>query len=215
LSETLPDVAWSQGFMGRMIIIFSPEEIDFDVDSLFKPAKDAKLDYYREDFKEYLKTLCDQCGVFRATPAAQAAIKEWKRENFEPKPDHPKLVDYCRRRMFQCLKLCMVSSISRGLSFMIEEGDFQRARGWLLAAEARMPEFFRSLSTKNDSALIADLRNFVLNEQKKSAEKTVRRSFLVSYLHSQVTAERVPRIIELAKDMGVIKVVGIDGVTAL
>lgn len=205
LLEALPEVAWVQGFMARNVLVYSKESIDYDVSGIFTNDNAKARTPHSHESKEYLKAICDGVGVFRWEEEAQAAFRAWYAVDYAPVPDHPKLENYSRRRMFHVVKLAMISSVSRNFTYMINLSDFERAREWLIEAEETLPDFFRSMRGKNDNALLMELHGHMLKLQEKYKVESLPEKTVYGYLSEQVPGERVPRLLELAINIQLFK----------
>jgi len=141
-------------------------------------------------------------GMFKWEDAAAASMRKYYRESDSgplPVPDSPKLVHYNGRRILFLLKLTMISTISRTNDLVISEYDVERARFWLLQAEYAMPGIFTSMSLKTDSQLIEEMHIWTWKEYRANKLAPMHESKLVEFLSHRVYAERIPKIIEVAK----------------
>lgn len=156
LNAFLPAGAWDQGFLSRTILVYSGEQLIHDIfaEDLVDPALKKALE-------DDLKLISEAFGKMEFTPDAVEAIREWNFAKCEPVPEAPKLRYYCSRRLLHTLKLTMVASIDRSPDMWIEEQDFQRAKGWLLAAEQNMPDIFMSMQSGGDGQVMEDIWNQV------------------------------------------------------
>jgi hypothetical protein len=117
-------------------------------------------------------------------------------DDLKPIPDSPKLAPYNTRRFQFLVKLSMVSCLSRTSNIVIEPYDVERARHWLLSAEATMPNIFSSMSLKTDMQLIEELHILATREWKKQNFADLPQSMLHGFLQQRVYAERIPKIID-------------------
>jgi len=205
LKDTLPEVAWDQGFMARMIIIYQKEGPNYSIRGKFRRSR--QLGLFPSEMKDYLKELCELVGAFQWTEDAEEAIARWHEQGFAPAPTHPRLANYCNERMIHVMKLSMISSISRGTSLRITLKDFERARAWMIEAEGTMPDVFAAMGGKGDKNIILDLHQFLLNIQKRSGTPRVRDQLMYHHLSGQVQSERIPKLVEQASRMGLLKIV--------
>jgi hypothetical protein len=198
LQDTLPAVAWDQGFMARMIMIFSEENQFYDIRDKFDGTDETPL--FPKEFVEELTELVGMRGIFRWTAGAREAFAAWNDAALPPAPTHSRLEHYVRRRMFHCLKLCMVSSISCRRDAVITVDNFEEARGWMLEAETSMPDIFSATAAGGDRTIILDLHSHFMRLQVEGEWQ--KRAVLSQRISALVRAERVSKVLELAKEMG-------------
>lgn len=199
LNQVLPEGAWDQGFLSRTFLIFSgvTNLVDLftsDDDELAEAPLVPKL---RAD----LRNIFDLVGAFSFSPEAQKAISTWHMAGGPPRPDHPKLVNYCTRRSAHLLKLTMVASASRGDDMIITLEDYQTALDWLLEAETAMEEIFKALGAKGDSQTIAEALHYIYKYQMANKAPMLEQR-LVAFVASKVPAYNVVKIIELMEKSG-------------
>lgn len=195
LKSALPEVAWGQGFMARMIMIYWPHPINYDIFDKFD-STDAGPGY-TSSFIQYLRDICDLRGVFQWTKSAKECFSDWHSSGYSPVPSHPRLQHYCNRRMLHCMKLCMVASASRSMSLEISLEDFETARGWLLECEKNVAQIFSAGSGKGDRALLMDLQAYLLS----LGGLDIPEKDMLLFLSGHVAAERMPRILDLGEMM--------------
>ena len=184
LIHTLKDYVWEQGLMSRVIMVFASERPIIDV---FNVPKAPKPD----DLIHDIKIIYTLMGEFKYTPDFARAMHNWKLLGCTPTPDHPKLVHYCTRRWAHLLKLCMVASIDRSDSLMLDVTDFNRAMGWLLEAERYMSMVFQVGSVAPDSRVIDEVIHFI--KQHKGA---VPEHKIINFLRERVSSSAVKPIMD-------------------
>jgi hypothetical protein len=204
LKDLLPEVAWGQGFMARVIMVFSGDKIYPDATGMFDVVEKPSL--FRPEFKARLKDICRQFGRFRLDKHATAAFEKWINNKCFPEPQHPRLTHYCGERMIHAIKLAMISSISRGQSMTICLLDFDRALGWLHEAEVEMPKIFHAMGGKGDKALALDLHAYLLTVQEKLGTNIIRDKFAYEYLLGNIPMSKIPEIIEASQRLGLLKI---------
>jgi Protein of unknown function (DUF3987) len=152
LTETLPAGAWEQGFMSRMIMVFSEDRA---MKEDFFSKKQTRT-VTEKDLEHDLKAIYGLRGQFGSDDDFRRAFNTWRRGEHKPAPTHQRLRSYCSRREVHLLKLAMVSNADRGDSLCLDLHDFTRAKGWLEAAERTMPLVFeRAVSL--DSKLMLEV----------------------------------------------------------
>lgn len=150
LTET-PSNAWGQGFMSRVVLIYSNEKIIGDDFAQIKRE-------LPEDMVSDLAYIFELKGQFKVTPEYQRLVNEWRANKERPHPRHPKLDNYISRRRTLVYKLSMVHSVDRGNSLVLDADDFHMAMKWLGEAELNMEAVFseaRSLDAQGIAEVIS------------------------------------------------------------
>lgn len=191
LNELMPPGAWDQGFISRVIMVFSGEKIIKPLFSM-KPRNPELFKALSED----LKIIMESFGQFRWESSAVAAMENWARAGGPPIPDHPRLQHYNSRRNAHLLKLSMVASIARGDNDMtVTLADFQNALSWLVEVEYFMPDIFKSMITGGDSAAMDEVYHFVFSIYTKE-KKPLAEHRIVRFISERVPAHSVMRVFE-------------------
>jgi hypothetical protein len=199
LANLLPEEAWGQGFMSRVIMVYSnapskPVDI-FDTRELPR----GKFDYLRDKLIEFTGFY----GTLKwALPAAQTA-QRWVNAGMVPEPEHSKLEHYNRRRIINFIKLLIISTVSHGNSD-IQLEDVQRAQDWMLQAESVMPDIFREMVGKSDIQIIDELHFFLWKIWSKE-KKGIHEARLYDFLRNRAPAEKIQRIIDVAMKASIIE----------
>jgi hypothetical protein len=198
LRDFLPTGAWGKGFMSRVIMVYSGEQIRkqiFDEDEN-EEIQDDEMQQGYKDLLADLNTVLGLTGLMSVAPEARHLVQAWENAGGPPVPNHSKLVHYTGRRTVQLLKLMMIASASRSNDLLITLEDYQTAMGWLLEAEAVMPEIFKDISTGSvDADAIEETYSFVY-KQSIGGRQVPERS-IVYFLQQRVPAHNVMRIIDL------------------
>lgn len=197
LIEVLPEGAWGQGFMSRVLLIFSDERIVGD--DFASVTRDLDKGLIHD-----LKTINALVGEFGVSPEYRDAVRAWRHLGEPPAPSHPKLIHYNSRRRVQLYKLSMVSAIDRSNVLHLTKDDFNRAMSWLLEAEGLMPEIFKAGAANADSQAMDEIRDFVL------AKGKCPEYLVVKFARERVPAHSVLRVIDLMERSKMIKVIEID-----
>ena len=196
------DEAWQGGFLTRTIIVFIEEKqkkILFPVDEPIKTHKGRPI-----EFKSLCEDLHEIKKIRGEVPTAITYREEyvkWVEEGEFPKPNHPKLIEYCARREHILIKLSLVSCISRHSS-VLEDKDFLRAREWLEETELNLVDVFKSIARTKDSEVLSMLRNMLIFEKQGewTPEPQVKR-----YLAMRTPVYNVNQLLEVAVDGGFIE----------
>lgn len=191
LNNVLPEGAWDQGFISRVILVYSGETI---LRPLFAD--------YDEDTKRFdslarrLRRIGSLYGEMRFTDEAAELITEWHLAKGPPTPDHPRLVHYNTRRTAHLLKLCMVASAARGDTLQVTADHFREALDWLIEVEAYMPDIFKAMKAGGDSKAIEAAWHFTYEHWVKKKEP-IPETRLIYFLQERIPAHNVQRVLEV------------------
>jgi hypothetical protein len=155
LSSLLPEKAWGQGFMSRVILVFSDERI---VINDFAPQSAVNL----TDLEADLGTIANLYGQFTVAKSFEHAVIEWLNQGQPPIPGHPRLIHYNSRRKVNIYKLAMVSAVDRGNSLIVERSDFDTALAWLVEVEYWMPQIFKAGAMNADGAAMDEILHYIM-----------------------------------------------------
>jgi len=191
----LPEEAWQVGFTSRLILIYSNEEIK--VNPFVERPKQKALE---GELISGLSRIGGQCGQLVFSQKAREEFEGWLHTDYAPKPGHPKLIHYTKRRGVHALKLCMISAISRGSFHEVTEFDFYRAKMWMLDAEGQMAKIFPAMNKGTDQDLMESLWYFAMQEFINNGNKPIPRSQLAEFLGGHVKVERISQLLNHAED---------------
>lgn len=201
LMEVIPEGAWGQGLMSRVIMIYSDERIVGDDFATITKDKDEKL-------AADLATINSLHGEFAVTEQFRDAVFKW-REAGEPKlPDHPRLIHYNARRRVNLYKLAMISCIDKSNVLQLTKADFDQAWQWLSEAEHFMPDIFKAGVMNADAAAIEDIYHFVLTRGHK--EYGMPEQKIVNFAKNLIPLHSISRIIDIMLQTGKIVLHGHD-----
>jgi len=196
----LPEKAFGQGFMSRCIMVFSDERIIGDD---FAPRESPKT----KDLRHDLAAIANLWGQFHVTPEYRDAVNNWRQLGEPPVPNHPKLIHYITRRKTHLYKLSMVSSIDRGNALSLTVDDFNRALGWLIEAEATMPDIFKAGSTNVDSQAMDEILHLITITEK---DYGVSEQKIIRFARERVPLHSIGRVIDIMERSGQIFCLGVD-----
>lgn len=199
LNEIMPEGAWDQGFISRVIMVYSGMSEKKD---LFAEDK-IKVEPFRKLVTDY-KSISELYGKMGWTEDAAAAITKWYKANNPPVPDHPKLIWYNTRRTAQVLKLCQVASASRGDDLVITLEDYERALDWLLEVEAEMSDIFKSMQRGGDARAIEDTWHYCYQVWVRT-KKPVEEVQLWNFLLQRVPSHNIDRVIKAMVTSGLLE----------
>lgn len=191
MNNLLPEGAWEQGFMARVLLAYSGESEVVDLFAEFD-YDDELYDALVHDLREVYKIW----GEMTISQEVRDGVMEWARAGGPPAPDHPKLAHYATRRLHHLVKLMMVASISTGNDRVIELEHFAEALDWLIELEATIPEIFKAMKTGGDGRAIEECWHFAYTIFMKSSQPVAEHR-LVHFLQERVPAHTVGRILEV------------------
>lgn len=205
LIKFMPENAWDQGFTSRVIMVFSDERIISD-DFFAHTSRDLPTDMVHD-----LNLINSLVGQFSATEDFRNAINHWRKLGQGPVPDHPKLIHYNTRRLTHLLKLSMVAAVDQSDQLLLTKEAFNRAIGWLLEAEAVMPEIFKAGGTGADARAMDEIFHYVMSSDLK--RNGVLEHKIVRFAQERVPAHSVMRVLEVMERSGQLRTIGIDTAT--
>lgn len=205
--STFPEEAWTTGFARRIIMIYAAET---PFQELFQAESDPN-ELVKARLLLALSHFSSMWGQMEWEPAAISKLATWHREKAKgqpssgpPTPEHSKLTHYNNSRSMFVMKLSMVSAAARTGGLLISEFDVLRAMTWLGAAEARMPDVFREMIGKSDTAVIDELHYFVTQAWARGKQKPVPGRLLINFLRQRVPSEKVEKILLTADRAGIV-----------
>jgi len=209
LLHVLPERAWGQGFMSRVIMVFSAERI---VGDDFAPQPTVAT----ADLEHDLAVINNLYGRFHVTEEYRDCINLWRAadESIDgaPAPDHPKLTHYVTRRRVHLYKLSMVASIDRGNSLAITREYFNTALGWLAEAEHLMPDIFKAGGSSIDGAAMDEIRHYVTAADHGNG---VSEQKIIYFAQKLIPLHSILSVINVLEKSGQLHCLGIDRKTQI
>lgn len=197
LVNTLPDNAWEEGFMSRMIVVYAgampPVAITEELEERIAPAACAAG----------LRRIAERCGQVRFSAEALRYLNEWLLSGGQPAPTHPKLATYNQRRHYNLMKLALIHAVAAGHR-EIEKEDMSLALDMLLETESFMPDAFKAMRSGGDQQAMRELWDFMYVLYGKN-QKPIHRSKLFQFLTDKVPAHNVERVILIMEQAQLIK----------
>lgn len=191
LNSVMPIGAWDQGFISRVILVYSGES------QIKDPFHEIELgNKSNGELINDLKVIGDLYGKMTFEEDAANALGAWHKAKGPPIPDHPRLVHYVTRRTAMLLKLCMIASASRSNDLVVNLDDYQIALDWLLEVEAFMPDIFKSMVAGGDSRAIEDTWHYAYQVYIRE-KKPIVEARLINFLQQRVPAHSVVRVMEV------------------
>jgi hypothetical protein len=205
LMKYMPDTAWEQGFTSRLVLIFSDERHigdDFE----------HKQTGLNPDLIHDLNAISGLIGKFEVTPEYQSAVNAWRQLGEPPMPSHPKLLHYCTRRRVHLYKLSMVSAIDRSDVLVLSKDDFNRALGWIVEAEATMPDIFKAGAGNADARAMDEIYHYVLT---MGARGPVAEYKIINFARELIPMHSIERVIGVMERAGMLTALKLDPRTGL
>jgi len=193
LNELMPAGAWDQGFISRTLLIHSGDRVARDP---FEEEISTHLNRLQDDLLHDLKEIGRVYGKLGFAADAATAIKEWVKAGYPPEPTHSRLQHYNSRRLAHLLKLCMVSSLSRSSSKIIQLDNYAEALNWLVEAEHNMLDIFKSISMGGDNAVMEETWNFVWTLYAKE-KKPIAEHRIIHFIKERAPSHSVMKILEV------------------
>jgi len=199
MMDVIPESAWGQGLMSRCIMIFSDEHLlgdDFE-----KITREVPNDLVHD-----LRSINSLVGEFKVTEDYRKLVYAW-REAGEcipgvPIPSHPKLLHYNSRRRVNLYKLSMIASIDKSDVLILDRECFNIAKGWLVEAEANMPEIFKAGAQGADGKVMEEVLHFI---QTMDVGKGVSEHLINRFAQERLPIHSAIRIIEVLEKSGQIE----------
>jgi hypothetical protein len=210
LGSTISNEMWGSGFMARVIMVYSADEI-IPADMFSEIPTDDKLG---DAITEGLGRIGEMVGPCSWSPAAREMLHEFRVHQKDGAPIHNRLGHYVTRRWLHLAKLCMIAALA-GQRKHVTADDVEQAVGWLLCAEAEMPEIFKDMISHEDGQIHEELRAYLFNLYVKSGRSPIHASVLYHFLKSRVSSHNVEKVIAVAVAADYIRrVAGTEGIDA-
>lgn len=202
----MPESAWGQGFCSRCIMIFSDER---SIGDDFEERENIGLN---PDLIHDLNSIAGLVGRFEVTPSYRDAVNNWRQMGEPPGVSHPKLIHYATRRKMHLYKLSMVSAIDRSDVLLLTTDDFNRALGWLIEAEATMPDIFKAGAGNADARAMDEIYHYVLT---LGATGPVPERKIINFAREHIPMHSIERVIGIMEKAGQLTQQGFDKKTGL
>lgn len=192
LGATISNEMWGSGFMARVIMVYSADEI-IPPDMFADIPVDDKLAL---ELTTGLARIGQMVGPMTWDADAQALLRDFRINQKLGAPIHNRLTHYVTRRWLHLAKLCMVAALSDERQ-NVEAEDFHTALGWLKEAEREMPEIFKDMVSHEDGQIHEELRNYCLLLYQKTNRTPIHISAIYKFLSTRVASHTVDRIIQV------------------
>lgn len=194
LNGFLPEGAWDQGFMSRVIMVYSGEASNAE---MFPEGRDDYKDQLYHDLVADLRYMMSYYGQIEWTDAAKHKLVAWINDGENPKPQHSRLQSYNARRRAHMIKLSVVACIARGdTELKVTADDVTIAFDWLFEAEATIPDIFKSMIVTNEARIMQDAHYFLITINDKT-HKPVPEHYLVNFLKDRIPSQNIKNVIDI------------------
>lgn len=200
LGQTFPDAAYTQGFMSRVVMVYSGARI---VTALFnKRTRPAAL---RKDLIKDLGAVAHLVGDFTWSNEAADLVEAWNLSMEGDAPTHDRLLHYGKRRVIHVLKMSMALSASESNDMKVTMEHYKKAKAMLLEAEGLMPDIFKSMQTSPDAAILQEIHLWCFAKTIKIGAPSVTERELNRCISLKTPVHRVQYFIDMLIKTGMIK----------
>ena len=202
LQNFIPDIAWEQGFLSRVMLIYAESAPPVPLFSGKKGRDNKKW------LAPAMQDIAKLRGEFKITKDAVNHLEHWNVEGRkETDPNHPKLTHYNSRRVVHYIKLCMIAAASTG-SLTIDMATCERALGWLTNAEDNMVGGLQDISNTARSAddTATELYEFILKEY--DGTNVVPKKKVYAFLQARMRPYEIDKFLQVMQQAGFLKAVG-------
>lgn len=196
LHHLLPEGAWDQGFMSRVMVIYTGEVVKPPLFSEERLSMEAQRALVYD-----LKIIGQLYGKMKFSVDAGAAITAWYDRGGPPIPDHPKLKHYISRRTAKLLKLCMVASACSSDELIITLEHYQLALDWLIEAEGSMLDVFKDMGSGGEGKIADDTWHYIYTKYIKT-KQPIPESDIINFVQQRIPSHSVERFIKLMEKAG-------------
>jgi hypothetical protein len=189
LQNMLPDGAWNEGFMSRVILVYG----SFDENRMISEERSNYSPGMFNVLRDELISRTSRYGRVRWSAEGLEAANVWMRAKMAPRPQHPKLVFYNGRRHWNFMKLVLIFCISRN-GDLVNADDVLNAQDLLLETETYMSDAFKAMRSGGDQEVMEELYHWLYTLGVKDNQPRAR-MYLVRFLAERVPAHAIERII--------------------
>src|SRR5215467_10533552 len=201
LTATMPKEAWDQGFISRVLLVYSGERLP--TDPFVENERASGMAQLHDNLLHDVKSISTAFGRCAFTSDTQTAIRAWLKNGSAPEPRHPRLQYYNSRRLAHLLKLCMVVSLSRSDDKIITLENYAEALNLLVEAEIQMPEIFKAMTTGGDSSPMEETLLYAsalfAKEKRPLSEHRI-----IAFLRERVPAHNILNILQIMVRSGML-----------
>lgn len=210
LGSTIAQEMWGSGFMARVIMVYSAEDIR-PLDRFKAVEENCEIE---DELVCGLRRIGEMTGPIEWDHEARTCLNEFALHQEDGAPLHNRLTHYIRRRWLHLAKLCMVAALADERQ-LVSMDDFSLAYSWLTEVESEMVEVFKDLQSHEDGQIHEELR-MMLWSVFAPLRKPIPAKLIYQWLARRVATYSIPRIIEVACAADYIRrVAGTEGEDAL
>lgn len=193
LQALLPENAYEHGFMTRVIMVYGDKARTIDL--FDEPPDDLVM---KQKLMIDLKVIAAAQGQMEFTEEARSILNTWHKAGGQPRPDHPRLVNYNQRRTAHVIKLSMIASMSRDDSLDILADDVRQALDWLIECEADMDNIFSAMKAGSERQIMLDCAHTMYRTYLKHNKQAIREAVVIEYLQMRgIPSHAVERLLKL------------------
>ena len=205
LNSLLPESAWQQGFMSRMVMVHSSEIHQLTEDQIFTPKTDIirQIEHQRRIVRK-LNALSEMYGELTWDTDARDEYMQWSTTGFRPRPTHPKLETYCTRRNLHTWKLCITIACANN-RYNISLDDIRLAKNILFLTEEHMPDCFAEMQQTSDTDSINNIFHWMVMKTAKTGS-AIPESALHGFMGQIIPIHQIEPMINWMMSSGAIRV---------
>lgn len=203
LALTFPEQAWGMGFMSRTIMVFSGERKKRE-DLFATMGADHTA---QAELTSYLQQVMQLSGRMHWRDDAKAKLNAWYKADMPPKPDHPRLVSYCNRRIMHTYKLAMIMAVSDGLRMQVQGDDVDAAIDLLVRTEMRMPQIFLEMGGSAMHSTMLDVAN-IIKQYFVKYQKPLEEAKVIQLLAQRIAPNQITMALNTMITTGLLKTTG-------
>lgn len=191
LSQIFPPQAFGMGLTARTTFVFSDEQIK--VSPFAKRDRDIALE---DKLVHDLRRISKLAGPFKIREDAAEFIEDWwMNKSDQDKPSHPKLDGYNGKRILHLFRLCMIHSIAKNDSLIIELEDVEQSLADLLEVEVPMSRIFETMTGETSHEdVFADISHQLITLHTQTG-RPVPYHVLVQMVRRKVRAQEITPVI--------------------
>lgn len=208
LAGMLPEYAWGQGFLGRMLFVYSDQPVhpNMFLTEEEEDERDARDAVLRGEILSHLKTILQMTGRARFTPEVQQYLAWHQPLQTAPDtsaPTHPRLQNYSTRRNYMLMKLAVVAMLEQDPgTYVITKQHLDTALAWQLEAEIATPKIFANMQSHSDFQLMQELWAYAWEQYAIGGAKPLSSEELLSWISERTSVEKAKRLLDLAEQSG-------------
>jgi len=205
LGGMMPEGAWDQGFISRMIMVYAGEKERL---SLFASKKNTEKLWTPLSLD--LNHISKLYGEFTFEDECARLLDNWHLAGNPPEPEHPRLRHYLSRRTVHVEKMMMSISAAKGDSLVLTAEDFEEALELLLYTESRMPDIFKEMRGDNDLAVIEECWHTIYLIYQRGDKVPVRQSVVFQFLQERLPTNSIQRVLDTMVKAGMFQEIQVN-----